>query len=395
MPGLFSNPAPSDDSLLEGIVTGVDAIRFVCQVKTVHGQPMTGVTWLLPTGGSGRSGNHILPKLNDRVVISTGLGYPIIIGFLPSPTDRETFPVPIDNNNKTLDTGNYLYSYEVNATNAEKPQDLHIGDHVTTSEGGGLVGTLRGGSFLAKASRLAQIFVTKYDDLVRIVGRNFEVFSDCCMDVTASVRGAVYRYIGYGTGLSDARQDTYTYEEFYGNTAASEALKGAYVQATSDAVPVHNGIVRKYHAGAMTETLADGGELIRTTSGIIMKHNTSMYQITADGSSIVTVTGPSIVITQTGGSTVTVDASQIKAERSGGSSVTITDSSIVATKGASTATIQDANTTIVNGSSTMTVASDSITAVNGGATLTVKDGQSSLMVGGHGVQVSSGGVSFV
>lgn len=393
MPGLFNNPVKTDNSFIEATVITVDAIRFTCQVKTVLGQLLGNVSWTMPIGGSSRSGDHHTPKYGDRVLITYATGYPIIIGAISRPgDDAETFPIHIDSGHPPEDTGSYTNVNKDLIANPNKPMDLHIGDHVKTTEGGGLSGSLRGGSFIAKASRLAQIFITKYDDLVRIIGRNLEVFTDVCVDVCASVRGQIYRYIGYGNKVSDSRAGTYVYEEFYGNTAAAEALKDQYVMAGS--APEDNGIVRKYKAGAMTEILATGGNLTRTTGTAILNHNTDMYKVSVNGTAIVTIVGDSITVQHTGGSTVTVDGSQIQLFRNGGSTVTVTDDSIIATKGASTTTVQDANTTIVNGGSTLTVADANITAVNGGATLTVKDGNSSLMVGGHGVIVTSGGVSF-
>lgn len=393
MPGLFNNPVKTDNYFVEATVMSVDAIRFTCTVKTVQGQLLGNVGWIMPTGGTSRSGDHHTPKFGDRVIVAHVTGTPLILGHLSRPgDDDETFPISIHDGSAPSDTGSYTNVNKDVISNPNKPEDLHIGDHIKTSEGGGLFGLLRGGSFIAKASMLAQIFITKYDDLVRVVGRNWELFTDVCVDVCVSVRGQIYRYIGYGNKVSDSRAGTFAYEEFYGNTAAAQALKDNYIHATE--APEDDGIVRKYHAGAMTETLATGGNLTRTTGTAILNHNTDMYKVSVNGTAIVTIVGDNITVQHTGGSTVTVDGSQIQLFRNGGSTVTVTDDSIIATKGASTTTVQDANTTIVNGGSTLTVSDANITAVNGGATLTVKDGNSSLMVGGHGVIVSSGGVSF-
>lgn len=215
---LFGSPTPGDFSTLEGEITSVDAVRKACQVKTAFGQNLTGVVWLA----------HCNPKFGDRVLINTSTTNAIIMGVLPKVGLDTEFAVNIDSNGDQVvsDTGNYAGLSNGVVNDPDKPGDILAGDQIISNDSGGLYGLLRGGGFIAKASRLAQIFITKYDDLVRIVGRNYELFTDICMDTISSVRGRAYRFIGYSSSIANSRNDIYNYQEIYGDTVLGEQLKG-------------------------------------------------------------------------------------------------------------------------------------------------------------------------
>jgi hypothetical protein len=105
-------------------------------------------------------------------------------------------------------------------------EDQIPGDRFITSESGSLLGVLAGGSILAKASPGAQIFLSRLDDIVRIVGRNFEVFSDVVKQMDVNDAGRLYRYLEYYPNLKDSLEELPAYREAYGNTAV--ALGGEF-----------------------------------------------------------------------------------------------------------------------------------------------------------------------
>lgn len=238
---LFASPTTGDHSTLEGEVTSVDAIRKACQVKTAFGQNLTGVIWL----------NHCSPRFGDRVLMNTSTTNAIIIGVLPKIGTDTDFAVNIDSDGSQVisDTGNYAGLGNGVLNDPDKPGDIIAGDQIISNDAGGLYGLLRGGGFIAKASRLAQIFLSKYDDLVRIVGRNYELFTDMCIDVVANVRGRAYRFIGYSNSLANARNDIYEYQEYYGDTVLGEQLRGnnyGYTPITFAALPAANSVIKKH-----------------------------------------------------------------------------------------------------------------------------------------------------
>ncbi|MHA1302108.1 MAG: hypothetical protein ACTSPI_00200 [Candidatus Heimdallarchaeaceae archaeon] len=57
-------------------------------------------------------------------------------------------------------------------------EDLMAGDKVLSTKDGNLIGVLEGGLTYFKASELCQIIGMKYEDLLRIISRNFQHYSD-------------------------------------------------------------------------------------------------------------------------------------------------------------------------------------------------------------------------
>jgi hypothetical protein len=223
---MFNNPTKIDYSLDEGTVTEVDVLRKMCRVKTLSGQNLNGVQWLQPKGGSTRGDDSCSPELGDRCVINSGLGYPLIIGYLPRLQNMDNaFPVNIDQDEELIDTGDFSTAPGSVTFSQNAPRDRALGDRLFTSVGGGLVGLLRGGSVLLRSSRLSEIFLSKWDDVVRIVARNYEHYTDVSSSFYRNLKGRVYRYSGYSNNLKDAKQENYKYNEYYGDVAIAEKAK--------------------------------------------------------------------------------------------------------------------------------------------------------------------------
>lgn len=237
---IFNSSHDPDSRFFEGTVLAVDHVRSVCKILSSYRQSFDGVPWL--------SSIYDPPVFGDRVLVATVTGDPIIFGILPR-TGLQNANTPNIDTDTVTDTGNYTSLANGLVNDPDKPSDLLSGDKVISNEMGGVVGLLRGGTFIAKASRLAQIIAFKYDDLVRIIGRNYELFTDSCIDVIASVRGRIYRFKGYADTLSNARTDSFKYEELYGDTVLANSLKWNYyglTPVTYAAQPVANEVIRKY-----------------------------------------------------------------------------------------------------------------------------------------------------
>jgi hypothetical protein len=188
------------------------------------------------------------PLFNDRVFVNTAMGHPVITGVLPR-VGEEDAAAPQIHTGERIETGNYTALSRSLVNNPAKPTDIVSGDKVISNRMGALLGILRGGTVTAKASRLSQILLSKYDDLVRIIGRNFELFTDLSVDVYASVRGRAYRYTGYSESLSAGRSDNYKYEELHGDTKLANSLRWNYyglTPSTFSALPAADSIIRKY-----------------------------------------------------------------------------------------------------------------------------------------------------
>ena len=309
---MFSTPISNDTRFFEALVLGIDSQRDVCKILTSFNQSMSDVPWV--------SSIYESPVFGDRVFVSTAMGYPIIVGILPRIGEDDGTNAVIEDGSG-IDTGNYSSLNRGLVNNPSKPSDIVSGDRVVSNDMNGIYGLLRGGSFIARASRMAQILLSKFDELARIVARNYELFTDFTTDIYASVRGRVYRFVGYSHTLSAGRADTYKYQELYGDTVLGDSLKWNYyglTPSTFSAQPASNAIIRKYRVvdGANTlfyqDLYHDTGRYytrVQNSAGTTytyLDHVNNSYDLKSDdgttftrvqatpGSMVVTFNGPNV-----------------------------------------------------------------------------------------------------
>lgn len=110
------------------------------------------------------------------------------------------------------------------------PRDMFAGDKVFTGERGSLFGMLKSGTFIAKASGLAQLLISRMDDLLRIVSRNYEMFSDAMTHYSVNLSGRVYTYQSHFKNQSSSRADSPDYYEVFGDVAAGDIAKEKYLE---------------------------------------------------------------------------------------------------------------------------------------------------------------------
>ena len=89
-------------------------------------------------------------------------------------------------------------------------EDLLPGDKVLTTKDGNAVGVLEGGVTYLKASELCQIIGIKYNDLLRIVSRNFEHFTDFGNIYSKNIDGATSYIIEGAASQSQSRMNQHT-----------------------------------------------------------------------------------------------------------------------------------------------------------------------------------------
>ncbi len=281
MSALFSHQAKLSEHEVEGTVLSVDAPRFLCTVKTIRGQRLNNVTWTLPSGGYGRSSTASAPKMGDRVIVDTGLGYPVIRGFLPRIDRNASTPPSIDGGSLPADTGN-LGSLSGASLNASRPTDFIPGDEIITSEGGGLLGVLRSGTIMLRSSRLAQIILSKLDDGVKIVARSLDIHTEVSSEIMASVKGRVYKWLGIARTPAEARQGLFRYQEFYGDTLTAAALKDNYELGGVGSLGVGGGPMKKV-------LVVDANQVPLRIEEVDMLGNVTTKTTLADGSAWNTV----------------------------------------------------------------------------------------------------------
>lgn len=359
---MFNNPTPVDKTLEEGSVTEVDAKHFLCRVKTMSGRNLNSVSWLSSYGGASRGSDRGTPLLGDRVMVDTRLGYPLIIGAAPKlQSSDNVFPLSIDTGTESVDTGSFSPSNDAVMPDQNSPSDMVGGDRIISSQGGGMIAILRGGSLLFRSSRLAEIFISKWDDVVRVVSRNWEHFTDASADVIKSIAGRVYRYSGYSNTFASSKLGSYQYEQFIGDVGLAETSKDNY-NDTSGATDSR--IFKEQVPGLLTrELFLDGTSDTKSGSGTFtrVKQTPAVASITYNDVNLATVSTDKIFLSFGGNPTVTLDASGIKA---------------------------------VFGGATFTMDANEIVAVFNGANFTMDANGIKSEFSGHFVNVTSGGVQF-
>lgn len=308
---MFDNPVTPNSEYEEGTVTEVDILRYACKVKTLSGQNLYPVTWGIPYGGSSRQGDRSTPRIGDRVVIHSGLGYPLIILRLPKPQSTENqFPPSIDTGDTIVDTGNFTSAGVNVLPDQNAPSDMLVGDRVIASEGGGMFALLRGGSILLRSSRMSEIFLSKWDDLVRVVSRNWAHFTDASSEVVRNVGGRVYRYFGAAQTFSKSKLEDYNYHQYTGDVALAQGLK-TDLESTSG--PAASDVIYKEQvtsgSGGSTSELLSREIHLDGTHDLVVKAGGTFTRIKNDGTTV--------NITHNDTNVVTIDGDQIRASKGG------------------------------------------------------------------------------
>lgn len=341
MSSLFTQTTPLSSGHIEAVVQSVDAERYVCAVKTTKGQRLDNVTWLMECGGSGRSSKVFTPKMGDRVVLSTGLGYPVILGCLPRVDRDPTSPLTIDSGSRIAETGK-LTPLSGTSLNSSKPGDFLPGDNLLTSEGGGIVGVLRSGSVLLKSSKLAQIILSKLDSGVKIVGRSVDLYTDLGSEVYASIKGRVYKWVAVSRTPAEAHSGLFRYQEFYGDTAAAEQLKDNYELGSVGITPDTGGALRKIlvvdadQNPLRIEEIDLSGNVVTTTkladgsATNVVNYSSGTWQLTTTNGTYcdIKVTEAEVLITHNGDASVKLNTNGVYVHK-GASDVQVLQDSIL------------------------------------------------------------------
>lgn len=230
---MFDKIAPSPFTKAE--VLSVDILRGVCKCKTRRGMLLNQVGWLSIPGQFRETGENFSPLPGEVVYLTNVDGELLIIG-----------------SKRVLDYGSSIRSSIGNAppvdafkdnynisplsgqslSGGSMPMGQVPGDRTTTNDRGGLFGLLRSGSFIAKASPTAQLFISRIDSLFRIVYRNLEEFGESIVRVSVNLRGRLYNYKGTFNTQAKSQADIPVMYEVDGDVAAGQVAKDKYLTAT-------------------------------------------------------------------------------------------------------------------------------------------------------------------
>ena len=227
-------PGAPTNYQIDGMVTAIDMQRQVCKVICFDGRMLSNVSWSQPFGGTGRSAMTFSPVPRERVRVKfDAKGNACIEKSLQIPAFSRTdiqYIGPVQELNNEYFYRRYNASMLGSSSSAgnSKPEDQIPGDF-SISKGGSVFAVTNSGSILSKASSMAQILITKIDDLVRVVSRNYQQFSEAAKKVQDNVRGRIYQYHAWYHTRQSSVDDTPEYWEAIGDVAAAEFTKGEIV----------------------------------------------------------------------------------------------------------------------------------------------------------------------
>ena len=367
---------PQATDIIEAYVLSVDGKRRVCSVQTLSGRVMASVMWMSPHGGTTREGFRSAPKRGDRVLVSTSASYPIIVGSLPSLSEGSEKQLSLFSSTELPEIGNVSQIGSQGSLDPYAPHDLVPGDQVTSTDSGSSLGVLRGGSILAKASPLAQIFLSRINSFVRIVSRNWDHFTDTFVDVARNIGGRAFRFTGYSDTAEHVRNDDYRYYEVLGDVAAGESIKWNYNGKTLSDLPAagptlfKRSIVDSSASNLAFETWNSDGTVTRKVQvsggGIYsqLTHSSNDFQVVTEDGTL---------------GTFYVKGGTIHLDVAGVGSVEVTNTTVTAKVGSS---------------DRVQLSSGQVQVKSGSSTGTYTPSQIELLSSGHGVLVSSAGVDL-
>lgn len=239
------NNYPSNGTKKICTVTAVDLTRAVCKCISDIGEILTDVRWLIPSGGTdGNSSSHH-PVENSKVLVDISSGFPFILGAIPNEgtsdvrrpnIGRQSVDEPQLADYTTIKAGDLVRG-------PGTPRDQRPGDLINTTDGGAIQGILSSGTVINKASPLSQLICSRYGDLVRVVARNYERFSDVDKEQKVSIRGNVYTRDDLFRDPVKSRAEIPNVVRYTGNVRAAEAIHlvedEGYETENSDGEAVH------------------------------------------------------------------------------------------------------------------------------------------------------------
>lgn len=401
---MYSNSNDPNSVFVKAKVLNVDIKRGVCRCVTDNGHMLTNVRWGYPLGQHKERGDNSHPVPEERVVLVKVAGEHVIFMSTGAPQVLDSTVRASINRGRGASDFHDRFNQSNGDANLRRegssPSEMVPGDKVFTGDRGGLFGLLRGGTFIAKASALSQLIISKLDDLIRIVSRNYEMFSDAMVHYSVNLRGRPYTYLGYFQTQTSSRQDSPDYYEVFGDVACGDEAKESYLSegltlpATDDVVKYQRIAVKELD-GTMIgsrwiSTYRLNGKREETSSNeaadvfLKLTSENGHWRIEVEsptGSASIDVLPERIL--HTVGGTCTIEQT----------ATSVTVNTEVATVNASVSTTVNSPVTAVNASTSTTVTSPVVT-VNASTSVNVTTATASITASGNAT-LSAGGVATI
>lgn len=257
----------------EGYVAGVDLKRHECKIRTDYGQTINGVRWLKNAGGSNSYGDNTTPSEQDRImVMRMPNNQHWILGYIPATTNinnRSTGPAIGKQGVSQEELSDYSVAQSKSiAGDQSSPIDQRVGDWTRTSHGGGMIALLRAGTVLMKASSTSMLMLSPFDDLGRLVTRNWEHFTDVDSTRKISSGGAVSMSHEVYRTSSRARNEQPSFKEVRGGEGAVGDGGAIARRTTYDDGGVQTSQQTEYINGRKHQIVETGGSKVETDTTI-------------------------------------------------------------------------------------------------------------------------------
>lgn len=265
----------------EAVVAGVDLDRHECKVISDNGQTIHGVRWLKTAGGSNGYGDNSSPAEGDRVlVLKLSGGRHWIQGYIPTPTRNETRAVgpAIGKQGVTPEPLADFSTLQADGVSGDQshPLDQRVGDWTRTSHGGGMIALLRAGTVITKASPTALFMLSPFDDLGRLVTRNWEHYTDVDSTRKISSGGAVSMTHEVFPTVARARSELPSMREVRGAASAVGDAGGIARRTTFDDGGTMTSQQTEYANGRKHQIVQTGGSTVEMDT-TITGHSTKVH----------------------------------------------------------------------------------------------------------------------
>lgn len=163
-----------------GTVLRIDPLAQVVDVRISDGSLLANVPLLAAHGNAFSQDNTWVNSYRGaRVIINSIANTYFVLGVLPPYGSSDIKPTPLIKEGTGSNAPNTYQKLSVTKYDStSKASDFLDGDKILSSGGGTVVGALRGGIAVLKASSLSQILLFKLKHLIRLVSRNLEIFTD-------------------------------------------------------------------------------------------------------------------------------------------------------------------------------------------------------------------------
>jgi hypothetical protein len=390
--GILNQPTKISNSFSEGVIVTVNTATYTAQVKTLTGQLISNATWLMPVGSNDREADIHTPSVGTQVLLFIGTGRPIILGAVPIANVYLRTGV-----HSITDTGVNTLEYHGGTglprglTHAPSmPADYQRGDRVIASKGGSSLSVLWG-TVIMRASAMAQIVVSKLDDLIRLVGRNFELITDACTDVSVNWRGRGYRFFGTALTVPAQINSNYGMYEVWGDTVAGETLKDeSYGQPATAALSantyIYKSVVCSYGSTGQQNLRVETIDGTTGTSTVVVSGSTTVTMTQTASSFEVILSNPDTYVLINPTNLICAFESSMLILNSAQAQLVSNENSVtVNSDGVTLSSLNNPNTYVSMNPTNLVCAFES-------SVLTLNSSQAQLASNGHAVTVNSGGV---